>query len=89
MNSKWIFSKNEVGQPPIDPKSQEKFGDYSCIFEFIQNAVDAKQDGKSPLVKIRTVNIPRNKYVKLLTSEYKTHLEASPRVKREESECYI
>jgi len=81
MNSKWIFSKNEVGQPPIDPKSQEKFGDYSCIFEFIQNAVDAKQDGKSPLVKIRTVNIPRNKYVKLLTSEYKTHLEASPRVK--------
>jgi len=81
MNSKWVFSKNEIGQPPIDPKSQEKFGDYSCIFEFIQNAVDAKQDGKSPLVKIRTVNIPRNEYVQLLTTEYIKHLEASPRVK--------
>ena len=36
MNSTWIIHPNEEGEKLVDPKSEEKFGEYSSIFEFIQ-----------------------------------------------------
>lgn len=84
MNSKWIFIKNPEGQPPIDPKSQEKFGEYSSIFEFIQNAIDAKKGDEVPIVKIRFGNVHKNKFSLFSSKEFETHLRISPRIKNVE-----
>ena len=81
MNSTWVISKNEVGEKLVDPKSEEKFGEYSSIFEFIQNAIDAKIENKIPLVKINFDSIKKKKFESLITKEFITHLENSPRVK--------
>ncbi len=81
MNSTWIIHPNEEGEKLVDPKSEEKFGEYSSIFEFIQNAIDAKIENKTPLVKINFDSISKKKFEKLISKEFITHLENSPRVR--------